>query len=686
VNQGSRDRRVIVVGNLTIDDVVLADGRTGIGSLGGGAIYAALGARLWSVPVGLVTRRGEDFDVSHLAHLAELGVDTSGVVDIPGPTVRDWILYQADGSRTWVYRTPAERSLEVAVQPTDVPKSWLDEVPAPVVHVAPMPLAAAQAIVRRVRDDCPLATITMDTHEDWVRDYREPLIDLARAVDVFIPSRDELADLVGYDDPERAANQLIVAGVPAVVVKLGADGAYMTTAAGSGEHVQAYAVEALDTTGAGDSFCGGLAAGLAAGEPIATAVQRGCVSASFAVESFGSMLLATVDPRAAVARLTGPNSADPQASRAPSVTSERYDIAVMMEEIAGIPDVVKEHLSDPLGAVQATVDLLVSAGIEHLYLTGCGDSEFAAAASVLAFARLTGIDAEAVHAFTLARYRARYLPPRSAVLGISFSGNTGRPVDALVQAERFGHLTIGLTNDPHSPLGRAAQHVLPIEVPTLGFSPGTSTYLGMLATLIDLALRWGTTRGRDISSARTFATTLPELARRTLEANAEASIAAAELLRVRPWVSFLGGGPNEATARFGAAKLLEGPQVLGVSTNIEEWAHEEYFVTGPGAPVVVVSPSGAGHDRAQEILSEIAFIGAKGILISDQPDANAALLLPIIGPVPEEFSPVLCALPLSLLGFHLAEALGKRSYNFSSEEVRTEHYATIHRATIGESA
>jgi glucosamine 6-phosphate synthetase-like amidotransferase/phosphosugar isomerase protein len=125
---------------------------------------------------------------------------------------------------------------------------------------------------------------------------------------------------------------------------------------------------------------------------------------------------------------------------------------------------------------------------------------------------------------------------------------------------------------------------------------------------------------------------------------------------------------------------------LGVSTNIEEWAHEEYFVTGPGAPVVVVSPSGAGHDRAQEILSEIAFIGAKGILISDQPDANAALLLPIIGPVPEEFSPVLCALPLSLLGFHLAEALGKRSYNFSSEEVRTEHYATIHRATIGESA
>jgi sugar/nucleoside kinase (ribokinase family)/fructoselysine-6-P-deglycase FrlB-like protein len=686
VNRHGPNRRVIVVGNLTIDDVVLSDGRTGIGSLGGGAIYAALGARLWSVPVGLVTRRGEDFVGSHLTRLADLGVDTSGVVDIPGPTVRNWVLYGDDGSRTWVYRTPVERSAEVAVEPADMPKSWLMESPAPVVHIAPMPLPAAQAMVSRVRSECPLATITMDTHEDWVREYREQLFDLARSVEVFIPSRDELADLVGYDEPERAAKQLIGAGVHTVVVKLGADGAYVSTASGTSQHVEAYAVETLDTTGAGDSFCGGLAAGLAAGEPITTAVQQGCVSASFAVESFGSMSLATVEPDAAAARLTGTTSSGAPSSTRQSVTSERYDIAVMMDEIAGIPEVVNDHFSDPKGAVRAIADLLVARGIEHLYLTGCGDSEFAALASVLAFARHTGVDTEAVHALTLARYRARYLPPRSAVLGISFSGKTGRPVEALVQAERFGHLTIGLTNDPDSALGRAAEHVLPIEVPTLGFSPGTSTYLGMLATLMDLALRWGSALGRDTSSVRAVVEMLPDLARETLEANAEASVAAVEFLRDRPWVTFLGAGPNEATARFGAAKLLEGPQILGVSTNVEEWAHEEYFVTDAGAPVVVVSPSGAGHSRAEEILSEIAFIDARAILVSDHPDANAAHLLPIIGTVPEEFSPILCALPLSLLGFHLAEALGKHSYNFSSEMVRSEHYETIHRATIGEPA
>ena len=686
MKRNAHSRRVIVVGNLTIDDVVLPDGRTGLGSLGGGAIFAALGARLWSVPVGLVTRRGEDFAPSHLGHLADLGIDTSGVVDIPGPTVRNWVLYGEDGSRTWVYRTPVGRSIEVAVQPGDVPQSWLAESPAPSCISRSMPLPAAQAIVSRVRQDCPLAIITMDTHEDWVRDYRDELVELARTVDVFVPSQGELADLVGYDEAERAAQQLISRGVRAVAVKLGVEGAYVSTADGTGAHVDAFAVETLDTTGAGDSFCGGLAAGLAAGESITAAVQRGCVSASFAVESFGSMSLATIDSGAAVARLTGAARTDPSSPGLQSVKSERYDIAVMMDEIAGIPDVVDDHLRDPLGSVQAVVDLLVDRGIEHLYLTGCGDSAFAASASTLAFAKHTGADVEAVHALTLARYRARYLPPRSAVLGISFSGKTGRPVEALVQAGRFGHLTIGLTNDPISALGRAAQHLLPIEVPTLGFSPGTSTYLGMLTTLTDLALRWGATRGRDTSSARAIAETLPKLARQTLEANAEVSVAAVELLRSRPWVTFLGAGPNEATAHFGAAKLLEGPQILGVSTNVEEWAHEEYFVSEAGTPVIVVSPSGSGHSRAEEILSEMAFIGARAILVSDQPSTNAAQLLPIIGTVPEEFSPILCALPLSLLGFHLAEALGKRSYNFKSEEIRTEHYETIHRATIGEPA
>jgi sugar/nucleoside kinase (ribokinase family)/fructoselysine-6-P-deglycase FrlB-like protein len=676
-------RRVVVVGNLTIDDVVLPDGRTSMGSLGGNAIYSVLAARMWTAAPGVVTRRGEDFPAEHLRALADLGVHVDGVVPVDGPTVRNWVLYAEDGSRTWVYRTPPERSAEVAVQPADVPAPWLAEDPAPVVHVAAMPLPAARAIVASVRAVCPGAVLTLDTHEDWVAGYEDELTALARQVDVFVPSREELALLASHDDPERAARDLVRAGVAAIVVKLGADGALVADADGV-RSVAALEVEALDTTGAGDAFCGGLAAGLALGDALPEAVRRGCVSASFAVETFGSMSLAQVGSDDVAARWAG--SAGGRAADAPPSEEGQYQIGVMLDEIAMIPDVIAEHLRDPRGAVQTIAELLQAEGIEHLFLTGCGDSAFAGAVTALAFRKHAGVDAEAVHALELSRYRVGYLPPRSAVVGISFSGKVGRTAEALVQAERAGHLTVALTNNPDSAVGRAAAHLLPIDVPTLGFSPGTSTYLGMVSTLLDLALRWGEARGHDTAGARAVVETLPKLASETLHANADVARSAAALLAGREWVSFLGAGPNEASARFGAAKLFEGPQIMGVATNTEEWAHEEYFVTAPGTPIVVVAPGGAGFSRAEEILAEMAFIGARAIVVSDRPVGDDVLLLPLAGGVPEEFSPVLCALPLSLVGFHLADILGKRSYNFASEEIRAEHYDTIHRLTLGDPA
>jgi len=682
--------RVIIVGNLTIDDVVLPDGRTRMGSVGGNAVYAALAARLWARKVGVVTRRGDDFPSAHIDQLCALGIDTLGITDIAGPTVRNWVLYEEDGSRKWIYRTPEERSAQVAVRAADLPVCWLSDSVPPVVHVAGMPLPAAAALVARVRAFSPLATITLDTHEDWVLGHEQELLALARRVDVFVPSRDELADLVGYDEPERGARQLLANGVPAVVVKLAAQGAIVLSHDGVFARVDACKVEALDSTGAGDAFCGGLAAGLAMGDSLLRAVRRGCVSASFAVETFGSMSLGNVDPNAAASRLEGAKSGHSGEASATgigeAVDEGSYGISVMRDEIEMIPQVIADNVGDLQNSVARIARLLVEHRIEHLFITGCGDSSFAGQASSLTFLKHAGVAAEGVHALDLARYRARYLPQRSAVLGVSFSGKVGRTTEALVQARRFGHLTIALTNNIEGRLAAVAEHMLPIDVPTLGFSPGTSTYLAMVATLMDLALRWGSALKKDTSVARTALETIGKLSHETLEANAGPAREAAELLLGQPWVTFLGAGPNEASARFGAAKLFEGPQILGVSTNIEEWAHEEYFVTRPGTPVVVVAPSGAGYGRAAEILSEINFIGALPIVVSDLVPDYPCSLLPLPTGVPEEFSPLLAALPLSLLGFHLAEMLGKGSYNFPSERIRAEHYETIHRATIGEPA
>ena len=52
--EGDLPPQVIVIGNLTIDDVVRANGTTSLRSLGGNTIHASTAANIWGVTVGIV--------------------------------------------------------------------------------------------------------------------------------------------------------------------------------------------------------------------------------------------------------------------------------------------------------------------------------------------------------------------------------------------------------------------------------------------------------------------------------------------------------------------------------------------------------------------------------------------------------------------------------------------------------
>ena len=278
--------------------------------------------------------------------------------------------------------------------------------------------------------------------------------------------------------------------------------------------------------------------------------------------------------------------------RAPSAGPDRYAIELMLDEIRSAPDVIASHLSAPDPAIDRLARSLVEEGVDNIYMTGCGDSYLAGAAAALAFARHAGVAAEGIHALDLARYRVRYLPEKSAVLCVSSSGEVGRTIEAAAQAREFGHRVIALTGSDKSRLAAESRDILALTYPAVGATPGTISYLAMLMTLFELALSWGAARGRDRSSARTSLERAPTLAADTIARNEEPAAQLAERLANHSVITFVGAGPNEATARFGAAKLLEGPQMRGVATNLEEWAHGEYFVTRDNQAVIVVAPSG----------------------------------------------------------------------------------------------
>lgn len=673
--------KVVVIGNLTIDDVVHDNGETTMASPGGNAIYAAVAARIWGVSVGLVARVGADFPKSALDRLRAAGLDTSGLRSIDGPTVRNWVIYEGDGRRHWVYRTPLARNFEVAPSPEDIPTVWVGPSPQRkglVVHVAAMPFDAAARIVDHLRADGRQPIVTLDTHEAWTTGRNE-ILALARKVDVFVPSREELATMLGYDDPQRGCAELLAEGVSAVIVKCGEHGAIAGVPGSGPMHIPAPEVAVVDATGAGDMFCGGLAAGLALGERLEIAAQRAAATAGAALGASGSLRLLRRAALAEHLRECYEQGEPPRIGATPK-PGEGDDSDVMEQEIATIPAVIRDRLK-LAGQSAEVVDRLRSADIRHLVLVGCGDSVFACQAAELALNRHSGLRAHWEHALDFARYGVRYEQERTAVVVVSFSGKTGRPIEAARQAQAFGHLVVAVTGNRDSPLARAADIVLPAEIPTFGFSPGTSTYTAMLITLLTLAADLGAADG-DTTYSQALQR-LPDLAEGTQRLSEGPSYEAAERLVGARMITFLGAGPNEASAKFGAAKLFEGAQQIALSTNVEEWAHEQYFITRPGDPVILVAPAGASSDRVGEVLSELNYIEALPIFIGDQLPPAPALHLPLASGISEELSPVLASIPLSQIGLHLMRLNGKRSYNFPNEDAQREHYETIHRVTIG---
>jgi ribokinase len=95
-------------------------------------------------------------------------------------------------------------------------------------------------------------------------------------VDVLVPNRVELAQLAAGRVPATVEEAAELAGrlpARAVVVTLGADGA-LVVEHGRARHVPAVPVRPVDTTAAGDAFCGGLADALAAGATLEDAARR----------------------------------------------------------------------------------------------------------------------------------------------------------------------------------------------------------------------------------------------------------------------------------------------------------------------------------------------------------------------------------------------------------------------------
>jgi ribokinase len=276
--------RVVVVGSVNVDLVVSVDALPAAGETvaggrfarwggGKGANQAVAAARL-AAEVSFVGAVGDDdFGADALRALQDEGVDVSAVARLEGvPTGVALIVVDAAGENQIAVASGANAELSAAGLDLRGDGVVLlgHEIPdAPLVTAAE---AAARAGWRVILNPAPA---------------REIARGVIAAHPILTPNASEAAQLTGAGDPAEAARRLRERTGAPVLVTLGAEGALLLDGE-EPERFPAPAVEVVDTTGAGDTVNGALAAELAAGRPLRDAVAFALAAAALSTRAEGA--------------------------------------------------------------------------------------------------------------------------------------------------------------------------------------------------------------------------------------------------------------------------------------------------------------------------------------------------------------------------------------------------------------
>jgi sugar/nucleoside kinase (ribokinase family) len=288
---------ILSCGGLTLDWVRDAAGTHGP-TVGGNALYAGVGAWLAGARVDLVAVVGADFPRELLTQMetAGLGIATLRRVDSPSFRV---LLDNTGGERVISYLPGSGTNAELDPLPHQIPADH----PALGAHVAAIPTASQRDLVETLtaRD----LTVTLDTVviPGQIEPDPQQLLHVARMCSAFLPSREEFRHLWPEFDPLDAVTTMSRWAAPTNVIKLGADGSCGADRSGHLQLVPAYGTAPVDTTGAGDSYCGAFCTRLAGGDGLLTAMCWATAAASLVIEHFSCIELLDDEGRQTVRRL-----------------------------------------------------------------------------------------------------------------------------------------------------------------------------------------------------------------------------------------------------------------------------------------------------------------------------------------------------------------------------------------------
>lgn len=316
-----------------------------------------------------------------------------------------------------------------------------------------------------------------------------------------------------------------------------------------------------------------------------------------------------------------------------------------------------------LGGIELTArDVL---GIRRVKVLGCGSAHYAGRLGAHLIESLSRIPADAEVASEF-RFRDPVIDPHTLYVAVSQSGETYDTLAAVEEITRRGGTVLGVVNTPGSSIARACGTGVHLHAGPEISVTSTKTFTVTAVVFALLALHLGRVRDLGPADGRRLLDALLALPGQIEEILDRESEAAAVGARVAAASSafFVGRVGGHAIALEGAQKLKEVSYVHAEAYPGAELKHGPLALIDPAVPTVVVLPDDHVLDKNLASISEIRARRGPVVAVTDVAEGGPLDGLDLEGVlrVPRteaELAPILLSIPLQLVAYHAALALGR---------------------------
>lgn len=327
-----------------------------------------------------------------------------------------------------------------------------------------------------------------------------------------------------------------------------------------------------------------------------------------------------------------------------------------LSEILQQPDALRRLLTEGHEPAQRAAAQIAEFAPEWALIAARGSSDNAARYAQYLLGAHNGLGVGLAVPSLVSLYGAAPRMGRAAVLGISQSGQSPDIVGVVAAAAKQGATTVAITNDPASPLARAASASLPLFAGEEKAVAASKTYTAELCALAMLSVALEGNAERQVTLER-----VPDYVEQVI-ASVEGKVeeAAAGFAKVGKLL-VLGRGFNYSTAFEVALKIKETCYFIAEPYSVADLLHGPVAIIDREFPVIVVAPSGASQADVPALFELLQQRGARTLAISDREDvlsrAHFGLRLP--SDVPEWLSPIVAVVAGQLFAQALCLASGQ---------------------------